>query len=41
MYSKFFINLNRCPERLEYFDDTWIRWEATDWKELDDNDHIF
>ena len=39
--NKFFINLNRCPDRLEYFDDTWTRWEATDWKDLDDNDPIF
>jgi GR25 family glycosyltransferase involved in LPS biosynthesis len=39
--NKFFINLNRCADRLEYFDDTWTRWEATDWKDLDSDDPIF
>tara|TARA_R110000824_G_C15136116_1_gene669518 strand:+ start:467 stop:1114 length:648 start_codon:yes stop_codon:yes gene_type:complete len=39
--NKFFINLNRCPKRLNYFGDTWTRWEATDYKDLDDNDPIF
>ena len=39
--NKFFINLNRCPERLNYFNDTWTRWEATDYKDLDSGDPIF
>ena len=39
--NKFFINLNRCPDRVNYFNDTWKRWEATDYKDLDSNDPIF
>ena len=39
--NKFFINLSRCNDRLQYFDETWTRWEATDYKELDNNDPIF
>lgn len=38
---KFFINLDRCNDRQKYFDDTWLRWRATDWKELDEDDPIF
>ncbi len=39
--NKFFINLDRCKDRQKYFDDTWTRWEATDWKDLDSDDPIF
>ena len=39
--NKFFINLDRCNDRQKYFDNSWTRWRATDWKELDSDDPIF
>jgi len=39
--NKFYINLNRCPDRTKYFDKTWTRWEATDWNDLEEGDPIF
>ena len=33
---KFVINLERCLERMDYFDDSYTRWIATDYKDLDD-----
>ena len=32
--KKFVINLDSCPERMEAFDDTWIRWRATPREEV-------
>ena len=34
---KFVINLERCLERMDYFDDSYKRWVATDYKDLDDD----
>jgi GR25 family glycosyltransferase involved in LPS biosynthesis len=39
--NKFVINLNRFDERMKYFDDTYTRWIATDWKDLQADDPIF
>lgn len=39
--NKFVINLKRCEDRMKYFDDSWARWEATDYKDIDDDDPIF
>jgi len=40
-YRKFYINLLRSPERTEKFDDTWTRAPAVDWKNLDDEHHMY
>ena len=39
--KKFVINLERCIDRMVYFDKSYTRWIATDYKDLDDNDEIF
>jgi len=39
--NKFYINLERCTDRQKYFDDTYTRWEATDYKDLDPEHDIF
>ena len=38
---KFVINLDRCLDRMESFDDSYTRWSATDYKDLGDNHPIF
>tara|TARA_R110002126_G_scaffold722_6_gene4598 strand:+ start:5328 stop:6695 length:1368 start_codon:yes stop_codon:yes gene_type:complete len=38
--KKFVINLERCLERMDNFDDTYSRWVANDCLDLDDNDDI-
>ena len=39
--KKFVINLERCLERMDMFDDSYTRWIATDYKDLDDGDEIY
>ncbi len=39
--KKFVINLERCIERMDNFDDSYTRWVATDYKDLDDDDDIY
>ena len=39
--NKFYINLDRCADRQKYFDKSWSRWAATDWKNLEEEDPIF
>ena len=39
--NKFVINLERCLERMDYFDDSYTRWIATDYKDLDDDNPVF
>lgn len=39
--KKYYINLKRSPERRAKFDDTWERWEATDYRDLEVDDPIF
>ncbi len=34
--NKFYINLDSCPERKKYFDDSWKRWSATSRAEVND-----
>jgi GR25 family glycosyltransferase involved in LPS biosynthesis len=42
MITKFVINLNRSQERFEkYFDDSYIRWEATDFKDLQIDHYVY
>ena len=42
MINKFVINLNRSQDRFQkYFDPSYIRWEATDYKDLPDNHIVF
>ena len=36
-YTKLYINLDRSPERRNYFDETWKRIPATDGKDLDNH----
>lgn len=39
---KFVINLNRSQDRFKkYFDNSYTRWEAIDYKDLQDNNDIF
>ena len=38
--NKFVINLDRCKDRMLLFDNTWTRWEATDGKDLENDDPI-
>ena len=40
-YQKFFINLKRCPERANNFDETWTRAPAVDYRDLDPDHHMF
>ena len=40
-YNKYFINLARCPERCAKFDETWTRFQAVDYKDLDDDNIMF
>lgn len=39
--KKFVINLERCVDRMDNFDDSYTRWAATDYKDLDDDDDIY
>lgn len=39
--KKFVINLERCLDRMDNFDDSYTRWVATDYKDLDDSNDIF
>jgi GR25 family glycosyltransferase involved in LPS biosynthesis len=42
MITKFVINLNRSHDRFEkYFDDSYTRWEATDYKDLPLHHDVF
>ena len=42
MITKFVINLNRSKDRFEkYFDDSYTRWEATDYKDLPLHHDVF
>ena len=34
MIHKFYLNLDRSPDRRKYFDNTWIRFKASDGKEM-------
>jgi len=38
---KYVINLDRCKERMDYFDDSFTRWSATDYRDLQHNHPIF
>lgn len=38
--NKFVINLNRCSDRLQYYDDSYTRWEAVDGNDLSSDDPI-
>lgn len=38
--NKFVINLDRCQDRMKYFDDSYTRWSAVDGADLDDDDPI-
>ena len=40
-YTKFYINLKRSPERCAKFDDTWTRFEAVDYKDLEDDNIMY
>ena len=35
--NKFVINLDRCQDRMKYFDDSYTRWSAVDGADLDDD----
>ena len=35
--NKFVINLDRCQDRMKYFDDSYTRWSAVDGTDLDDD----
>ena len=39
--KKFVINLERCINRMDMFDNSYTRWIATDYKDLDDGDEIY
>ena len=39
--KKFVINLERCLQRMDLFDDSYTRWIATDYKDLDEDNDIF
>lgn len=39
-FYKFFLNLDRSPDRRTNFDDTWTRFKATDGYQLPDDDPI-
>ena len=34
---KYVVNLDRCRDRMESFDDSYTRWSATDYRDLQDN----
>jgi len=38
---KYVINLERCRDRMESFDDSYTRWSATDYQDLPHNHPIF
>jgi len=38
---KYVINLDRCLDRMESFDDSYTRWSATDYQDLPHNHPIF
>ena len=38
---KYVINLDRCLDRMESFDDSYTRWSATDYRDLQDKHPIF
>ena len=40
-YHKFYVNLKRCPERANNFDETWTRAPAVDYRDLPDDHHMF
>ena len=40
-YNKFFVNLLRCPERANNFDETWTRAPAVDYRDLPEDHHMF
>ncbi len=38
---KYVVNLDRCKDRMDNFDDSYTRWSATDYKDLGDKHPIF
>lgn len=38
---KYVVNLDRCRDRMESFDDSYTRWSATDYRDLQQNHPIF
>ena len=38
---KYVVNLDRCLDRMESFDDSYTRWSATDYRDLQDKHPIF
>ena len=40
-YTKFYVNLLRCPERANNFDETWTRAPAVDYRDLPEDHHMF